>query len=93
MWRVPDSPLARSQGHRSIPENPFVAGVWRFRATLYEGKMRRVMWRVTGHNDRPTIKDTGGVRPARCGGAADPCHDRGQRTREDDVVHRARNPG
>ena len=23
------------------------------------------MWRVTGHNDRPTIKDTGGVRPAR----------------------------
>ena len=37
MWRVPDSPLARSQGHRSIPENPFVAGVWRFRATLYEG--------------------------------------------------------
>ena len=38
MWRVPDSPLARSQGHRSIPENPFVAGVWRFRATLYEGE-------------------------------------------------------
>ena len=36
--RVPDSPKTRSQGHRSIPENPFVVGVWGFRATLYEGE-------------------------------------------------------
>ena len=36
--RVPDWPETRSQGHRSISENPFVVGVWRFRATLYEGE-------------------------------------------------------
>ena len=36
--RVPESPETRSQGHRSIPENPFVVGVWGFRATLYEGE-------------------------------------------------------
>ena len=36
--RVPDWPKSRSQGHRSIPENPFVVGVCGFRATLYEGE-------------------------------------------------------
>ena len=36
--RVPDSPKTRSQGHRSIRGNPFVVGVWGFRATLYEGE-------------------------------------------------------
>ena len=36
--RVPDWPGTRSQGHRSIPENPVVVGVWGFRATLYEGE-------------------------------------------------------
>ena len=36
--RVPDSPKTRSQGHRSISENPVVLGVWGFRATLYEGE-------------------------------------------------------
>ncbi len=32
------SPETRSQGHRSIPENPFVVGVWGFRATLSGGE-------------------------------------------------------
>ena len=32
--RVPDSPITRSQPHRSIPENPFVLGVRGFRAAL-----------------------------------------------------------
>ena len=36
--RVPESPETRSQVHRSISENPFVVGVWGFRATLYEGE-------------------------------------------------------
>ena len=36
--RVPDWLETRSQGHWSVPENPFVVGVWRFRATLYEGE-------------------------------------------------------
>ena len=36
--RVPDWLETRSRSHRSIPENPFVVGVWGFRATLYEGE-------------------------------------------------------
>ena len=36
--RGPESPETRSQVHRSISENPFVVGVWGFRATLYEGE-------------------------------------------------------